>query len=529
MSAPKLHIPLLRFGKVYESLDAVPVKDHRTGIPLAMLSQANAGLARRDGLAALSARQAVRRTSHAEMLAVCRRAGELFLDGNLVAGSGRARMDAAEYVRVLSLTSGLTHRMCRENMHKLHRVLTGMGEVVAGLTRGLPLEGLDDGPVEQDGRLVSYHPVAAALAVVLPSNSPGVNSLWLPALGLRMPVLLKPGSAEPWTPWRLLAALREAGCPDEALGHYPGGHEVGQALIDISERAVVFGDASTVARWRHRTGVSVHGPGFSKVLIGRDRVDQIGRLLDLLIESVLSNGGRSCVNASTIVVPSRGGELAELLAERLAAFEPLPLDDPEARLAAFADRKSAEAIDTAINAALAVRGAVDVTARHRSGPRRVMVERSTFLCPTVIHCTDPEHPLARREYPFPCVSVVEVPEEEMPEWLGPTLALTAVTGDEGLRRRLIAAGNVDRLNLGEVATSAIAWDQPHEGNLFEQLFRRRAVQVGEIATGKKKQATGKRRPPAGIGKVAAGRGKRVGAAKTRGAGDKRGPREGSGA
>ena len=476
-ASPKLHVPLLRFGRVYESLDAVPVKDHRTGAPLAFLSQANAGLARRDAQRALAARDAVRRTPHKQMIAACKKAADLFLNGNLPAGSGRARMDADEYVRLLSLTSGLTHRMCRENMQKLHRVLSGMDGVLSGLTRGLTLSKIDEGPIKEDGVLMSFFPVAAALAVVLPSNSPGVNSLWLPALGLRMPVLLKPGSEEPWTPWRLLMALREAGCPEEALGHYPGGHEVGQALIDQSERAVAFGDASTVARWRHRAGVSVHGPGYSKVLIGPDRIDQVGRLLDMLIESVLANGGRSCINASTIVVPSRGREVADLLAERLAAFEPAPLADPEARLAAFASRHAAEAVDGAVTAGLAVPGATDATARHRRGPRRVVLEHSTFLRPTVIHCADDEHPLARREYPFPFVSVVEVPPERMVSWLGPTLALTAVTDDSVLRRRIAAAPHVDRLNLGEIPTTTVSWDQPHEGNLFEHLFRRRAVQV----------------------------------------------------
>lgn len=476
-TAPKLHVPLLRFGKVYESLDSVPVKDHRTGAPIAFLSQANAGLARRDVARALEARDAVRRTSHKQMMAACKQAADLFLSGNLPAGLGRAKMDPDEYVRNLSLTSGLTHRMCRENMQKLHRVLSGMDEVLAGLTRGLTLSKIDDGPVKEDGILMSFLPIASALSVVLPSNSPGVNSLWLPALGLRLPVMLKPGSEEPWTPWRLLMALREAGAPEEALGHYPGGHDVGQALVELSERSVVFGDQSTVQRWRHKPGVSVHGPGYSKVLIGPDQIDQVGRLLDLLLESVLANGGRSCINASTIVVPSRGRELAELLAERLAVFEPAPLDDPEARLAAFASRAAAESIDAAIFAALATPGATDVTARHRAGPRRVTLEHSTFLRPTVIHCTDPEHPLARREYPFPFVSVVEVPPDRMVSWLGPTLALTAITEDAGLRRRIAAAPHVDRLNLGEIPTTVISWDQPHEGNLFEHLFRRRAVQV----------------------------------------------------
>jgi hypothetical protein len=35
---------------------------------------------------------------------------------------------------------------------------------------------------------------------------------------------------------------------------------------------------------------------------------------------------------------------------------------------------------------------------------------------------------------------------------------------------------VDRLNLGPIPTNQIVWDQPHEGNLFEHLYGRRAIQ-----------------------------------------------------
>jgi hypothetical protein len=35
---------------------------------------------------------------------------------------------------------------------------------------------------------------------------------------------------------------------------------------------------------------------------------------------------------------------------------------------------------------------------------------------------------------------------------------------------------VDRLNIGPLPTTHIAWDQPHEGNLFEHLYGRRAIQ-----------------------------------------------------
>ena len=34
---------------------------------------------------------------------------------------------------------------------------------------------------------------------------------------------------------------------------------------------------------------------------------------------------------------------------------------------------------------------------------------------------------------------------------------------------------IRRLNLAAIPTRKISWDQPHEGNLFEFLYRRRAL------------------------------------------------------
>ena len=57
-----------------------------------------------------------------------------------------------------------------------------------------------------------------------------------------------------------------------------------------------------------------------------------------------------------------------------------------------------------------------------------------------------------------------------------SLVVTAITGDEKLIRRLLSSPHVDRLNLGALPTCAVSWDQPHEGNLFEHLYGRRAFQ-----------------------------------------------------
>ena len=61
--------------------------------------------------------------------------------------------------------------------------------------------------------------------------------------------------------------------------------------------------------------------------------------------------------------------------------------------------------------------------------------------------------------------------------IGKSLAVAAITKDSSWLDELIFAGHIERLNVGAMTTNHIEWDQPHEGNLFEFLYRRRSIQV----------------------------------------------------
>jgi hypothetical protein len=136
----------------------------------------------------------------------------------------------------------------------------------------------------------------------------------------------------------------------------------------------------------------------------------------------------------------------------------------------------AERISAMIDAGLAEGGAEDVTARYRSGPRLVRSEGSTYLLPTIVLCESADQALANREFLFPFASVVPVRPDELPDRIGPTLAVTAITEEQALVERLLASPLVHRLNLGPIPTPHVTFDQPHEGNLFEHLYARRAIQ-----------------------------------------------------
>jgi hypothetical protein len=136
----------------------------------------------------------------------------------------------------------------------------------------------------------------------------------------------------------------------------------------------------------------------------------------------------------------------------------------------------AELINAAIDDGLKTSGAEEVTAKYRNGPRLATLDGAVYLRPTIVRCDSLGHPLAIREYLFPYASVLEVPQAKMVESTGSSLVLTAITSAERLIEQLMESPHIDRLNIGPLSTMQVSWDQPHEGNLFEFLYKRRGIQ-----------------------------------------------------
>ncbi len=470
------HLPVLRLGRSYESLDKLEIKDHRTGNVCAVVSTINAGILRKDFRRLGEARKALAKFTVAELMAMSAKAGEFFLNGTLPLGDKGHTQSADEYVATLSSTSGLPHVMVRRNMAKLHYALTHLDVILNGLSRGLDMTIIDRGFGEQFGTKLSFFPAAQALGLVMPSNSPAVNSLWLPAIALKTPVVIKPGREEPWTPYRLIQAFIAAGVPAEAFGFYPTDHEGAAEILKACGRALIFGDKNTTQQYANNPAIQLHGPGWSKILIGEDCIENWRDYLDVIAGAISDNGGRSCINASAVVVPRYAAEIADALAQKLGPLQPTSNEDPNARLSGFANPKMADFIEATIEDGLATPGAEDVTAKYRSGPRKVVHEGGTFLKPTIVRCDSFAHPLANKEFLCPYASVVTCPQSEMLSKIEYTLACTAITKDPAFIAELEAYPEIERLNIGPVSTMAISWDQPHEGNMFEFLWKRRSIE-----------------------------------------------------
>ncbi len=472
-----LNLPVVRWGDAYTSLEVAEIVHFLTGEPIASVSQAGSGMLVRDLRQAERARAVLRDFKCDELIAMMQQAGQLFLEASLPMGDGEQSPN--EFAQAQSASTGLPEHLCKANMQKNHFVLSQMDAMLDALTRGLDLNILSQGyGRESRGVTVSYQAQSPVLGLVLPSNSPGVHTLWLPAIPMQIGLVMKPGSQEPWTPYRMAAAMAAAGIPHECLSIYPGGHDVGAAVLTHCRRSLAFGGLSTVNQYRGNPNVQAHGPGFSKILLGDDQVDHWESYLDLMVESVYRNAGRGCINCSGIWASRHTEEIAQALAERLGPIEVRPPDDPEAGLAAFTVPGMGTSVWQAIETSLREEGAEHVTERY--GARLDERERCAYLRPTVVHCQAPELALAQQEYMFPFVAVVKCPQERMPAAIGPTLVCTALTDDASLRQTLIENTQIDRLNLGPIPTTQLDWLQPHEGNLVDFLFRSRALQTTEL-------------------------------------------------
>src|SRR6187399_1818443 len=154
-----IHIPVLRWGEPYKSLETDKVVHFATGEVLAEVGRANAALVERDMRFAQRARDVLRQIPIADLLQMMKKAGELYQKAELPLGDGTQTPD--QFVRMQSATTGLPEHMCRFNMEKNQFVLANMESMLDSLTRGLDLSILSKGyGIETRGNPPTQVPVS---------------------------------------------------------------------------------------------------------------------------------------------------------------------------------------------------------------------------------------------------------------------------------------------------------------------------------------------------------------------------------
>ncbi|MGC4999749.1 aldehyde dehydrogenase family protein [Streptomyces sp. DT195] len=335
--------------------------------------------------------------------------------------------------------------------------------------RARPVDARDDwrDPLTRAGRAV-WTRRGEVFAVNAAGNHPGTHSLWPEALALGFRVAVRPSRREPFTPYRLITALREAGLGADQVAFLPTGHDLADELLRGADLGMVYGGDDAVRRHRTDPAVLTQGPGRSKILVTADT--EWREHLDTIVDSVSHHGGTGCVNATAVLIEGDPAPLCAALAERLGALPALAPEDDKAVLPVQPATTAHAFAAHLANRAAGTRpwlGAEGVVAELGDG--------SAALRPAVHQADRPDAPQLGVELPFPCVWVAPWTPEAGTAVLRDSLVVTALTQREELIDRLLAEPTIGNVYVGDTPTYRIAPGLPHDGFLGDFLMRTKAV------------------------------------------------------
>jgi acyl-CoA reductase-like NAD-dependent aldehyde dehydrogenase len=305
-------------------------------------------------------------------------------------------------------------------------------------------------------------------AVHAPGNAPGIHTLWLQALALGYRVAVRPSSREPFSPHRMITALREAGFGADQVALLPTDYATAGEVVRGADLAMAYGGDEVVRKYAAMATLLTQGPGRSKILLTKDADWE--SYVDTMVASIADHGGTGCVNTTAVFVEGDPAPVARAIAEKLAAMPSLPPENPSAVL-------PVRPIDQArtLEKYLLTKAAVATPWLGGDGIVDDLGDGTGVLRPAVHQVSRPDAPQTRIELAFPCVWVAPWHPEAGIEPLRNTLVLTAVTHDEVLVDRLINEPSIANLYLGDHPTHWLAPGIPHDDYLESFLMRTKAV------------------------------------------------------
>jgi acyl-CoA reductase-like NAD-dependent aldehyde dehydrogenase len=372
----------------------------------------------------------------------------------------------AEHELTVSRATGLPISVVRDATQMIAR---SAAEAYPSVQAARPAGAVTDwrDPLTRTGRGV-WTRRGDVFAVHAPGNEPAVHALWLEALALGYRVAVRPSSRDPFTPHRLISALRASGFGDDQVVLLPSGHDVADEIIRGADLALAYGGEDVIRKYAGLASMLPQGPGRSKILLTAD-VDWRDHL-DLIASSITEMAGRACTNTTAVFVEGDPTPLAEAIAQRLSTLPSLPPEDEHAVLPVLpvAEAKPLEdyllAKANGTRAWLGGDGIVDE-----------LGDGSAVLRPAVHQLDRPDAPQARIELAFPCVWIAPWTRDAGLQPLKETLVLTAVTDDARLVDALIAQPTIRNVYLGDHPTWWIEPGIPHDGYLADFLMQAKAV------------------------------------------------------
>jgi acyl-CoA reductase-like NAD-dependent aldehyde dehydrogenase len=397
------------------------------------------------------------------LLALFARAADLFASGEPDGLTPR------EFVRSVALTSGLPLSASRNRTIGLFPEALRVMDRFLDVQSPAGLNVFDSHVYESGGVRLGLVPRGRNVAFIMPGNHPSTHFMWLGALAMKIPVVVRPSSDDIFTPHRLVRSLLQAGLPEDAVTFVPGGHDIVDALVDSCSLAVLFGGQTLAERYSSHSRVKVHGPGRSKVIVPANA--DFGQIIDLIVHLVTDDAGRGCINVSAVVVE---GDAAKLAAAVAVALRQVPVLSPLAEGAMLGATRAAHA--SAFNS-LIENGLVQGARELMPAPdgRFAEVEGMTIMLPVVIEVPTYHHPLFGVELPFPFVVFTSVARGELVKASRHSLAVIVAGEDPDLETELLLEPTIDKVLTGGALSTEFDPLEPHEGFLLDFLYQKKTL------------------------------------------------------
>ncbi|MFD9209890.1 aldehyde dehydrogenase family protein [Streptomyces sioyaensis] len=407
---------------------------------------------------AMAALRRARPLSADERVAAIVRAGRLFATETI---NG---LTVGEYEHAVSRVGGVPIQVVRA---ATRTALERSAQLHHGLQHARPWGAVGDwrDPLTRAGRAV-WTRRGEVFAVHAAGNHPGTHTLWPEALALGYRVAVRPSRREPFTPHRLVTALRMAGFGEDQVVLLPTDHAAAEALLRGADLA--YGSDEVIRRYADDPAVLPLIPGRSKILLTAD-TDWRDHL-DTVVESIAHHGGTGCVNATAVLVEGDPAPVAEAIAGRLSVLPSLPPEDDKAILP-VQSAVSARALEKY------VRDRAAGARAHLGGDGFVeeLGDGSAVLRPVVHQLERADDPRAGAELPFPCVWVAPWSRGDGVAPLRDTLILGAYTEDDRLIDAFLDEPTIANVYLGDHPTYWTATGIPHDGYLAHFLMRTKGV------------------------------------------------------
>jgi acyl-CoA reductase-like NAD-dependent aldehyde dehydrogenase len=375
-------------------------------------------------------------------------------------------LSAAEYQHLVSRVSGLPISVVRS---AAEAIAHGATEAYRSEQHARPAGAVGNwrDPLTRTGGAV-WTRRGDVFAVHAPGNTPAVHAIWLEALALGYRVAVRPSRREPFTPHRLISALRAAGFGDDQVVLLPTDYDAADEIVRGADLAMAYGGEDVVRKYAARSTMLPQGPGRSKILLTAD-VDWHDHL-DVVVDSISHDAGTGCVNTTAVFVEGDPTPVADAIAQQLGAMPSLPPEDEDAVLPvlALADARR-------IEQHLLAKAAGTRPWLGGDGIVDELGDGSAVLRPAVHQLDRPDADQAGVELSFPCVWVAPWTREAGIAPLKDTLVLTAVTHDERLLDSLLAEPTISNVYIGDHPTYWIEPSIPHDGYLADFLMRTKGV------------------------------------------------------